>query len=76
VRQFDLFHGRPLAARKSAGHQKWYRSLRASQVPLFIDHFSQSEHCGRILQDRSDQAHRQIFAAEPIVAATPRTTAA
>jgi hypothetical protein len=35
---------------------KWYRSIRASQLPLVIDHFFQCENCGRIAQVRSDQS--------------------
>ena len=35
---------------------KWYRSVRASQLPLIIDHFFQCENCGRIVQVRSDQS--------------------
>jgi hypothetical protein len=35
---------------------KWYRSVRASQLPLVIDHFFQCENCGRIVQVRSDQS--------------------
>ena len=35
---------------------KWYRSVRASQLPLVIDHFFQCGDCGRIVQVRSDQS--------------------
>ena len=35
---------------------KWYRSVRASQLPLVIDHFFQCENCGRIVQVRGDQS--------------------
>ena len=45
---------------------KWFRSVRASQLPLVIDHFFQCENCGRIVQVRGDHSSpTKIFAPEP-----------